>query len=214
MSPGATGVRKRAVSESRYPIPTGIHRVQETIQRSRFITTVSHAPSATDAHAFVKQIKSEFPDATHNCWAFAAGPPGSTSHVGLSDDGEPHNTAGKPMLNALIHSGVGEIVAVCTRYFGGVKLGTGGLSRAYASGVKLALDGLPTEARIERVGVEVVIGYENVTELQRIMAEMEVVVDGEEYGERVLIRCAVPTAALESFAAADATSGAGSVTRR
>ena len=116
------------MSESRYPIPAGVHRVEETIQRSRFITTVSHAPGPTDAHEFVKQRRDEFPDATHNCWAFAAGPPGSTSHVGLSDDGEPHNTAGKPMLNTLLHSGVGEIVAVCTRYYGGVKLGTGGLS--------------------------------------------------------------------------------------
>ena len=61
------------------------------------------------AHAFVKHVKDEFPDATHNCWAFVVGPPGSTSHVGLSDNGEPHNTAGKPMLNTLLHSGVGEI---------------------------------------------------------------------------------------------------------
>jgi uncharacterized YigZ family protein len=190
--------------------------VEETIQRSRFITTVSHAPGPTDAHEFVKQIRHEFPDATHNCWAFAAGPPGSTSHVGLSDDGEPHNTAGKPMLNTLLHSGVGEIVAVCTRYYGGVKLGTGGLSRAYSSGVKLALDALPTEPKIDRVAVEIVIGYENVTDLQRIMTEMEVLVEAEEYGERVEFRGAVPAEAFDSFAAAvaDATSGSGSVTRR
>ena len=108
--------------------------MQETIQRSRFITTVSHAPAPTPAHEFVKQIRDEFPDATHNCWAFASGPSGSTSHVRFSDDGEPHNTAGKPMLNTLLHRGVGEIVAVCTRYYGGAKLGTGGLSRAYARG--------------------------------------------------------------------------------
>jgi uncharacterized YigZ family protein len=164
----------------------------------------------------VKQIKDEFPDATHNCWAFVAGPPGSTSHVGLSDDGEPHNTAGKPMLNTLLHNGVGEIVAVRTRYYGGVKLGTGGLSRAYASGVKLALDGLPTEPKIDRVAVDIVIGYESITALQRNMTDMEVVVEGEEFGERVQFRCAVPTAALESLSAAvaDATSGSGSVTKR
>ena len=204
------------MSESRYPIPAGVNRVQETIQRSRFITTLSHTPESAVAHQFVKQIREEFPDATHHCWAFAAGPPGSTSQVGLSDDGEPHNTAGKPMLNALLHGGVGEIVAVCTRYYGGVKLGTGGLSRAYSSGVKLALDALPTEPKIDRVTVEIVIGYENVTELHRIMAEQEVVVEGEEYGERVQIRCAVPADALATFVAAvaDVTSGSGSVTRR
>ena len=204
------------MSHSRYPIPAHTHRVQETIQRSRFITTVSHAPASAVAHEFVKQIKDEFADATHNCWAFAAGPPGSTSHVGLSDDGEPHNTAGKPMLNTLLHSGVGEIVAVCTRYYGGVKLGTGGLSRAYSSGVKLALEGLPTEPKIDRVAAEIVIGYENVTDLHRIMTELEVVLEGEEYGERVRFRCGVPTAAFETLSAAvaAATSGSGSVTRR
>jgi len=204
------------VNHSRYPIPAHTHRVQETIQRSRFITTLSHAPEPAVAHQFVKQIRDEFPDATHHCWAFAAGPPGSTSQVGLSDDGEPHNTAGKPMLNALLHSGVGEVVAVCTRYYGGVKLGTGGLSRAYSSGVKLALDFLPTEPKIDRVPVEIVIGYETVTELHRIMTVMEVVVEGEEYGERVRFRCAVPTVAFETFSAAvaDATNGTGSVTKR
>ncbi len=204
------------MSDSRYAIPAHTHRVQETIQRSRFITTLSHAPTSALAHEFVNQVRHEFPDATHNCWAFAAGPPGSTSHVGLSDDGEPHNTAGKPMLKTLLHSGVGEIVAVCTRYYGGVKLGTGGLSRAYSSGVKLALDALPTEPKIDRVPVEVVIGYENVTELQRIMTKLEIIVEGEQYGERVQVRCAVPTVALEMFAeaVADATSGSASVTRR
>ena len=142
--------------------------MQEIIQRSRFVTTVSHAPEPDAAHEFVRRIKNEFPDATHNCWAYVAGPPGSTSHVGVSDDGEPHNTAGRPMLHALLHSDVGEIVAVCTRYYGGVKLGTGGLSRAYSSGVKLALDTLPTQSRIDRVSVEIVIGYEKISELRRI----------------------------------------------
>ena len=120
------------------------------------------------------------------------------------------------MLNTLLHSGVGEIVAVCTRYYGGVKLGTGGLSRAYSSGVKLALDALPTEPKIDRIPVAIVIGYENVTELHRIMTEMEVVVEAEEYGVQVQFRCAVPTVAFETFAGAvaDATSGTGSVTKR
>jgi len=79
----------------------------------------------------------------------------------------------------------------------------------------LALDGLPTEPKIVRVPVEIVIGYETVTELHRIMTEMEVVVEAEGYGERVHFRCAVPTVAFETFSAAvaDATSGTGSVTR-
>ena len=198
---------------ARYAIPARIHRVEETIQRSRFITTGAHAPDAEAAHAFVARVREEFPDATHNCWAFVAGPPGSTTHIGMSDDGEPHGTAGKPMLTTLLHGGVGEIVAVCTRYYGGVKLGTGGLGRAYAGGVKLLLASLPTEERVDRVAVEVVVGYADVDGLQRLLAEEDVVVEAEEYGADVRYRCAAPASDLERFTrrVADLTRGEGSV---
>lgn len=198
---------------SRYPIPARVHRVEEVIQRSRFFTTLAHAPDADAAHAFISRIRDEFPDATHNCWAFVAGPPGSTTHIGMSDDGEPHGTAGKPMLTTLLHGGVGEVVAVCTRYYGGVKLGTGGLSRAYSGGVKLALEGLPREERVDRITLEVAVGYPEVDGLQRLVAEMDVVVEDEAYGADVRYRCAVPATDLEAFrrAVADLTRGEGSV---
>jgi uncharacterized YigZ family protein len=187
--------------------------VEEVIQRSRFITTVAHAPDAEAAHAFIDRIRDEFPDATHNCWAFVAGPPGSTTHIGMSDDGEPHGTAGKPMLTTLLHGGVGEIVAVSTRYFGGVKLGTGGLGRAYSGGVKLALASLPTEERVDRVTVDVTVGYAEVDALQRLTAELGVVVEDEEYGASVRYRCAVPEGDLERFrrSVADLSRGDGTV---
>ncbi|MDZ7778763.1 MAG: YigZ family protein [Gemmatimonadota bacterium] len=200
---------------SRYAIPARIHRVEETIQRSRFVTTLAHAPDADAAHAFVERIRSELPEATHHCWAFVAGPPGSTGHIGMSDDGEPHGTAGRPMLTALLHSGVGEVVAVCARWFGGVKLGTGGLGRAYASGVKLALEHLPTEERVDRVPVRVTVGYPDVDALQRLVAEMEVVVEDESYGQEVRYDLAVPATVLDAFeeAVAEATRGAALIDR-
>jgi len=197
----------------RYAIPARIHRVEETIQRSKFITTAAHAPDADAAHAFIVRTRDEFPDATHHCWAFVAGPPGSTTHIGMSDDGEPHGTAGKPMLTTLLHADVGEIVAVCTRYYGGVKLGTGGLSRAYSGGVKLLLEGLPTEERVDRVVVDVVASYADVDGLQRLMAEMDILVEAEEYGAEVRYRCAVPASDLDDFARrlADLTRGEGRI---
>ena len=97
-------------------------RFEEEIKRSRFITTLARADSRERALAFVDAIKKEFPDARHNCWAYAAGRPGDTAQVGQSDDGEPHGTAGRPMLNQLLSGGVGELAAVTTRYFGGIKL--------------------------------------------------------------------------------------------
>ena len=197
----------------RYLIPARVHRVEESIQRSRFITTASHAPDPEAAHAFIQSVRDEFPDATHSCWAFVAGPPGSTARIGMSDDGEPHGTAGRPMLTTLLHGDVGEVVAVCTRYYGGVKLGTGGLSRAYAGGVKLVLATLPRSERVDRVRVEVSVGYPEVDALQRLMAEMEVVLEAEEYGEAVRFVCAVPEGTLGRFrrAVADLTRGVGTV---
>src|SRR4051812_21661975 len=119
------------MTRERYPIPAARHRAELTIERSRFICTIAHAAEPDDAHAFIREMNAEFGDATHNCWAFVAGPPGDTNRIGMSDDGEPHGTAGRPMLTVLTHSGVGDIVAVVTRYYGGTKLGTGGLVKAY-----------------------------------------------------------------------------------
>ncbi len=201
----------RSEAGLRYAIPSRIYRVEELIQRSRFITTAAHAPDANAANAFVGSVRELFPDATHHCWAFVAGPPGSTAHIGMSDDGEPHGTAGRPMLTVLLHSGVGEVVTVCTRYFGGVKLGTGGLSRAYAGGVKLLLQTLPTELKIKRVHVSVRVAYPHVESLQRLLDDLEVVVEHEEYGEEVRYQIAVPAMTLETLREqlAQLTSGEG-----
>lgn len=127
--------------------PEGFHRDEEVVRRSRFIVTIGRAASPEAAHAFIDRIRAEHSQATHNCWAFNAGEPGSTAQVGASDDGEPKGTAGRPMLTALLHGGVGEIVVVVTRYFGGTLLGTGGLVRAYQGSVKLGLEKLPTKRR-------------------------------------------------------------------
>lgn len=183
----------------RYLIPDGVHRVEEVIQKSRFITTAAHAASPEEAHAFVDRIRQEFPDATHNCWAFVSGPPGSTASIGMSDDGEPHGTAGRPMLNTLLHSDLGEIVAVCTRYFGGTKLGTGGLSRAYSGGVKSALESLPTREKVNRVSVEIEVDYDCVDALKRALEGAEALMEEEGYGARVTFRAAVPEESVASL---------------
>lgn len=120
-----------------------MHRAEEVIRGSRFIVSMAHCDSEEAAHAFLEKIRAEHAHATHNCWAFQAGRPGSTAHIGASDDGEPKGTAGRPMLTVLLHCGVGEVVAVVTRYFGGTLLGTGGLVRAYQGLVKLGLETLP-----------------------------------------------------------------------
>ncbi len=128
--------------------PGEIHRAEETIQRSRFIVTMARVSSHEEARAFVERIRQEHAHATHNCWAYVAGEPGSTAQIGASDDGEPKGTAGRPMLTVLLHCGVGEIAAVVTRYYGGILLGTGGLVRAYQGLTKLGLERLPVKTKV------------------------------------------------------------------
>lgn len=184
---------------ARYPIPAASHRVEESIERSRFIATLGHAPTVEDARAFIGRVAGEYPDATHNCWAFVVGPPGDTSHVGLSDAGEPHGTAGKPMLAVLLGSGVGDIVAVVTRYYGGTKLGRGGLARAYSGGVKRALETMPRAERVSRTRVRVGLEYGAVDPLRRILERYEARVLAEDYGESVSLWIELPDEHLEEF---------------
>ena len=204
----------RTVPESarveRYPVPAGRHRVEQSIERSRFICTVERAGTPEDAQAFVRELDAEFAGATHNCWAYIAGPPGSTNRIGMSDDGEPHGTAGRPMLTVLTHGGVGEIVAVVTRYYGGTKLGTGGLVKAYGGTVQLALATLPRSERVDHVELFLRIGYASIATIQQLLPTLEAEVTAQEFGEDALLSLRVPRqnlAALRS-AIADATSGA------
>ncbi len=190
------------MTEPRYPIPAAQHRTEEEIRRSRFITTLAHAPTVEEARALIAQVSREFGDASHNCWAYVVGPPGSTSQVGMSDDGEPHGTAGRPMLTVLLHSGVGEIVAVVTRYFGGTLLGKGGLVKAYSGGVQYALETLPLDERVEKVTCTVVIDYASITLFQRLLPDYEVEVLDEVYAADVTYRLDLPAAGLDGFSEA------------
>lgn len=147
--------------------PGEVFRVEQTIKRSRFIASVGHTPGVEEEKAFIEQIKAEFEDARHNCWAYCAGAAGSTDRIGASDDGEPHGTAGRPMLTAVTHSGIGEVTVVVTRYFGGILLGTGGLVKAYQSSVKMALEGVPTRVRTKTKRIKFSVEHRFVNQVLR-----------------------------------------------
>lgn len=196
---------------TRYSIPAARHRVEQSIDHSRFICTIERAEDPAVAQALIREMNSEFPDASHNCWAYVAGPPGSTNAIGMSDAGEPHGTAGRPMLTVLLHSGVGEIAAVVTRYFGGTKLGTGGLVKAYGGSVQLALASLPLVDRVDYAEATISIGYPNISLVQQAIASFGAEVLKQEYGVDVRYRLRVPriNAAALQEAIADATRGEG-----
>lgn len=187
---------------ARYHIPEKTHRVEDEIKRSRFVTTVAYTPTVEEARAFIAQTRAEFADASHNCWAYVVGPPGSTAQIGMSDDGEPHGTAGKPMLTVLLHSGVGDVSAVVTRYFGGTLLGKGGLVKAYSGGVQLGLASLPLIERVPSAELLAVIDYAAVTPFQRMLDEYEAELLNEEFAADVTMQVKLPLEQKEHFIAA------------
>jgi len=137
----------------RYPIPARETRTEIQVLNSRFIATVAPVFSVDEAKAFVARIRDEFSGATHNVPAYLVGY-GASVVAHCSDDGEPSGTAGRPMLAVLRGSGLGDVAVVVTRYFGGTKLGTGGLVRAYSDAVRAVLDLLP---RAEKVPTHTVL---------------------------------------------------------
>ncbi|CAN5757171.1 YigZ family protein [soil metagenome] len=200
-------------SSDRYPVPAGRHRVEETIERSRFVCTMERASTPEDGQAFIREMNTEFADATHNCWAYVAGPPGNSDRIGLSDDGEPHGTAGRPMLTVLLHSGVGEIVAVVTRYYGGTKLGMSGLVKAYTGAVQRALETLEHGERVDWVTVALTIAYPAIAAVQQLLPAVEAEMLSQEYDVDVRYTLRMPRQHVEALrsAVADATRGEGSV---
>jgi uncharacterized YigZ family protein len=143
---------------SRYLIPAEQTRAEIIVSNSRFIATAAPVFSVEQAREFIHEMKHEFSDATHNVPVFLIGNGASvTAHS--SDDGEPSGTAGRPALAVLQGSGLGDIAVVVTRYFGGTKLGTGGLVRAYTDSVKAVLEILPRAEKVATHTVMLAVPY-------------------------------------------------------
>ena len=168
------------------------------MKRSQFITFVGPASNRDQAEAFIRDVRELHPQARHVCWAYIAGAP-NTTVLSMSDDGEPSGTAGRPMLNLLRHSGLGEIVVAVVRYFGGIKLGTGGLQRAYSDAVTLGLDDLPTQLRIPRKSASLVFDYAQESLVRHLLEACDVLMQAPQYGERVTLEVEVASAEWQAL---------------
>ncbi len=175
-----------------YQIPAGNISIKQEIKRSRFITSVGRARDKHQAHAFIEKTRSTYPDANHHCWACVAGNPFNTVQIAMSDDGEPQGTAGKPMLSILQHRKIGEIVAVVTRYFGGIKLGTGGLVRAYSSSLQTALQQLPLTEFVASATAQITLTYPSEDNVRRLLKKMQVTIKDVIYEDWVVLMVEFP----------------------
>lgn len=153
----------------RYPIPAEERRIETRVKNSRFIATAAPVFSVQQAKAFVARIKREFADASHNVPVYQIGH-GRSVIAHSNDDGEPSGTAGRPALAVLQGSGLGDVAVVVTRYFGGTKLGTGGLVRAYSDAVRQVLATLPRAEKVPTHTVMIVLPY-HLYERVKLLAE-------------------------------------------
>jgi uncharacterized YigZ family protein len=171
------------------------------VQRSRFICALGPARTPEEATAFVEAVRREHWSATHHCTAYRVGP--HAEHQRSNDDGEPAGTAGVPMLTVLVNRDITDTVAVVTRYFGGVKLGTGGLVRAYGRCVTDALDAIGTLALVPHTAVTVTVGSAAAGRLEHDLRTAGFEVTGADYapatGSSPTFQVLVPTDDLAAF---------------
>ncbi len=182
-----------------YLVPFAEGEAEFTEKRSRFIGRVFYVESEAQARERIEQVKKQHYDARHNCWCYALHDSGA---VRYSDDGEPQGTAGQPMLGVFQREGVENVVCVVTRYFGGVLLGAGGLTRAYAKSAKDALDAAGVARMSLWARYRVACPYALFERFTRLLAPLGGVVEGTDYGAEIAVTLRVPKACAGELAAA------------
>ena len=170
---------------------------EKIIERSRFITYSTHVESEEQARAFLAQIRAEHSLATHVCYAFIADKLGNLQR--FSDDGEPQGTAGVPMLEVLKAKQLYETAVAVVRYFGGVKLGAGGLVRAYSSCTAENLDGADIRTLEVCIEAQIEVEYTGIDSVQKFISTHTCTPLSSEYGAKVQIKVAVKKTGIDAF---------------
>lgn len=192
----------------RYPIPAGTARVELLVANSRFIATAGPAPTVEAARSLVAASRAAMPDASHHCFAYLVGY-GASVTAGMSDDGEPSGTAGRPMLAVLRGADLGDVAVVVTRYFGGTLLGTGGLVRAYGDAVRAVLEQLPRGEHVELRPLVARVGYGVYAAARRALEGAGATIVDEQFAAEVELHAQVPADAYAAAVTAlgEATAG-------
>lgn len=193
---------------SSYPVPACEIRREFIVSNSRFISTLAPVFSIDEAKAFIARIKAEFPDASHNVPVYLIGH-GVSETAHCSDAGEPSGTAGRPALAVLHGSGLGDVAVVITRYFGGTRLGTGGLVRAYSEAVRLVVQAVPRAEKVLTHTIILVFPYTYLERVRLLVASLAGTVLDEEFTTDVTLTARLRVEQLPTFQSAlgDLTKG-------
>ncbi len=186
------------MSQDQFLVPARRVETEFIEQKSRFIANAAPVFSVTATHDYISYIKDKYPDANHHVSAFLIGQGNSViSHC--SDDGEPAGTAGRPALAVLQGSGLGDIAVVITRYFGGTKLGTGGLVRAYSDSMRQVLEVLPLAKKVATTTVMCVVEYSYYGQAKLLVYHHGGLIKDQYFGADVTLTIRFEDAYLESF---------------
>jgi uncharacterized YigZ family protein len=184
-----------------YPVPSGYLERETEVKKSRFIARVYPVSSRDEVRERVARAHEDYPDARHVCWAYQIGRPGAAAEAAMNDDGEPSGTAGKPILNVIQHKDMGDVLVIVVRYFGGIKLGAGGLVRAYAGAAESVLSEVGRTIQQSRVQAEVVLDFADEQPLRHWCEGHEGLIESIQYSNRVDALVSLPETRANEFAA-------------
>ena len=185
-----------------YCIPAQALEVVTEVKKSRFIARAEHVTDRQAALAMLEQARQDYPDARHHCWAYLIGNPAPASSAAMNDDGEPSGTAGKPIVNVIQHKGIGDVMVVVSRYFGGIKLGAGGLTRAYSGAAESVLSQLPTVVQTPMQSCVLECDFALEQQLRHWAGQHNAKIIDVEYAQSVRLSMEIPDIhwpALEAF---------------
>ncbi|MDR9424456.1 MAG: YigZ family protein [Marinobacter sp.] len=184
-----------------YPVPAGFVERETEIKKSRFIARVYPVSNRDDVRERVAEAHRDFPDARHVCWGYQIGRPGSAAEAAMNDDGEPSGTAGKPILNVIQHKDMGDVLVIVIRYFGGIKLGAGGLVRAYAGAAESVLSEVSRKVQQIRSRACVLLDFADEQPVRHWCENNGGEVENIDYGNGVSAVISMPETMNEAFSA-------------
>jgi uncharacterized YigZ family protein len=155
----------------------------------------------------VEQLREQYADARHFCWAYIVGDPDNTTSAGFDDDGEPSGTAGRPILNVLQHKSIGNVIVIVVRYFGGIKLGAGGLTRAYAGSAQAAVDEMILNPYVPMTQIQILAEFATEAQCRYMIESLGGHIDDVAYSKQVTLTATLAEADVENLKARLAMDG-------
>ena len=171
------------------------------IKKSEFLAFAYPIDSREQLMFHVEQLRATYPDARHVCYGYIIGDPNNTTHAGFDDDGEPNGTAGRPILNVLQHKAIGNVLVAVVRYFGGIKLGAGGLTRAYATATQMVVDEMRLTTFIPKSLIKVATSFAHEAQIRYLVGQVGGEIVSADYGQNVVMSVQLDSEKVGQFEA-------------